>query len=890
MSRVITSLNQISQQYTVFTKDQVLTEQQLNSITTYLDDQQRLTRTALSGVGIVQGLQVNLLNSQIELSQGLGITRDGDLFTIYESMLFDRVKAYPEDGPEYPPFMKEETRLPLYELVEKSEKDELAKPLSSFEAISGTELKKCLFILFAESIIEDKDLCTGTDCDNGSHTYHNRMKLLCIDAKFAELFTAKITMPAPSEQEMTRLYVPTIRFDAKIDTQSEWFNKIRQSCEASAKLTLASLSNFWSTYKPYLQDYVEGNPTTNWLSKLQAIVNKGRTENTRLPYYYEFLHDVSNTWNELLDELEQARPSMLVSASINSKHLLLGGFKASLPRSGFIASPIHAQNAMLPVLFYIEKLSKLINGYGWTHISALKITPSVHTLPSVPGFYNEAVFDSWQYIASKANKSRYLLGYHADKNKPLGGAESPLNRMQASFDFYRIEGVLGKAFSAINTSITNLIKANHLPISVTGVLIEGDFERVIKPIFPFRNNLTQFGYLLKKDLSYQLQDVSRFSGLFKNEVVTKSAKEDLLEGEQLDLGAQVKMRDREINNDAQKAISFLNKPSLSSAEKVSFTASLNNVVKNAGLFKNDVSKVSSTHFPTMFDQIIVNPSSRWIDWLDILQKADEKEEKEKSQLPQFLNQYPGFEVSNGVVRGGTFVLVYNAGGTIVGTGMLSHYIPIPIEKVSLKPELPKFEFPLDLIPLPGIEIKPSFDFEVNRKITDFSMSFTQQVDSKLANNSSYISAFQDSIKLVSDLNLKTPPEGKITLPPRDKVDVPGINDALAGIEASRKEVAFLDEKILKARTQKEKAVYAKRKEGKQAQMADDIVYVASVANNDTSLDTDTTNKIVETLSLSGKSLTDNKKALEKVNSFVVENERSAIAVKLGKSLGFARVR
>lgn len=884
MSRVITSLNEISQRYTVFAKDQVLTEQQLNSISTYLDDQLRLTRTALSGVGIVHGLQVRLSNSQIELSQGLGITRDGDLFAHYKPLIFDRVKAYPEDGPEYPPFMKDDKVLPIFQMVQKGDKDEAAKPLSSFESNQGRNIKTCLFILFAESIIEDKDLCTETDCDNGSRTYHNRMRLLCIDAKFSEQFSHKITMPAPSEEEMTRLYVPNIHFDAKIDTQNEWFSRIRQSCDLSAKLTLASLRNFWAIYKPYLQDYVEGNPTVNWVSGLQTIVSKARTENSRLPYYYEFLHNVSSTWNDLLDELEQAQPSMLVSSSPNSKHLLLGGLDASEPRSGFIASPIHAIDAMKPVLFQIEKLSKLINNYGWTHINALKITPSAYTLPSVPGFYSEAVFSHWHYQASKANKTRYLLGYHAEKNKPLAGAESPLNRKQATFDFYRVEGVIGKGFSATNTSIANIIKAKNLPISVTGVLIEGDFLKVIKPIFPFKKNLSQFNYLLKKDLSYQLQDVSRFSGLFKNEVVSKSTQESLLEGESLDLGAQVKMRDSEINNEAQKAISLLGKASLSATEKVSFKVSLHNVVKNAGLFKNDVSKVSSTHFPTMFDQIIVNPSSRWIDWLDILQDADEKEEKEKSQLPQFLNQYPGFEVSNGVVRGGTFVLIYNAGGTIVGTGMLSHYIPMPVEKVSVKPELPKFDFPLDLIPLPGIEVKPSFDFEVNRKLTNFGLSFTQQVDSQLANNTSYLDAFRDSIAAVSGLNIANLPTFVGTFPASVKVNVAAVDDALIGLVAARNEIAFLDDQIEKAARPNEKAVFTKRKKRKQEQMAEDILYVASITDANKNINTSTTDKIVEVLSDSGKSLSGNKKAIDKVNSFVTEREDSSFAVKLNTSM------
>ncbi len=888
MSRVITSLDQISQQYAVFTKDQVLTEQQLNSVSTYLDDQQRITRTALSGIGIVQGLVVNWRNNQIELSQGLGITGDGDLFNLAKPLRYDRVKAYPEDGPEYLPFMKGEKKLPFFQLVEKDEKDELAKPFSSLEANGNLNVNKCLFVLFAESIIEDKDLCTGSDCDNGSRTYHSRMRLLCIDAEFSEHVSAKTVMPSPSDQEMDRLFVANVRFDASIDTQNEWFKQLRGSCEQSDKQMLPAFANFWKTYQRYLQDYVEGNPSANWASRLESVASKARAENSRLVYYYEFLHDLANTWNDLLDELEQARPSMLAQLGVNSKHLLLGGLEDVAPsatRTDFIASPIHARDALSPVLFYIEKLSNLLNGFGWTQISALKITPSAHTQPSVPGFYNNSIFNTWDYAAAKAHKNRYLLGYQSDQNRPLGGAESPLNRKQSSYDFYRIEGAIGKSFSTTSASIENMIKEHHLPISVTGVLIEGDFNKVLKPIYPFKKGLANFDYLLKKDLSYQLEDVTQFSRVFKDEVVSKSSKESLVVGDHMDLGEQVNMRDAEIKSDTQKAIALLQKPDLSATEKTNFTTSLNNVVKNAGLFKNDVAKVSSTHFPTKFDQIIVNQTWHWIDWLDILQKADEDDQKTKSQLPNFLNQYPGFEVSNGVVRGGTFVLIYNAGGTIIGTGMLSHYIPMPIIQAPIKPDLPKYELPLNAIPLPGIQIKPSFELEVDRKLTAFGHTFTQQVDNQLSNNTSYLNAFRDSIAIVKDFNLST--RGEITgkVFGEDMVNVAAIDGALSGLVVSGREITSLDTQILNASTAKEKQVYIDRKAKKQEQMAEDIYYVASYTESSKEIDSVTTGKIVKALSTSGLSIADNSKAVGRVKTFMNERENSAFAIKLKASMG-----
>ena len=59
-----TKLVDISTQYSKFNKNQVLTETQLNGFLDYFDDQDRLTRTSLSGVGIVCGFKVILQSRQ----------------------------------------------------------------------------------------------------------------------------------------------------------------------------------------------------------------------------------------------------------------------------------------------------------------------------------------------------------------------------------------------------------------------------------------------------------------------------------------------------------------------------------------------------------------------------------------------------------------------------------------------------------------------------------------------------------------------------------------------------------------------------------------------------------------------------------------------------------
>ncbi|MGS0758401.1 hypothetical protein ACVBEH_29050, partial [Roseateles sp. GG27B] len=82
--QVILSLDQLADHYAVFDPDQVLTHGQLNSVSDYLDDQLRLGRVLLDGVGLVAGLQVAQQGDasgspSVRISAGFGVSTDGDL-------------------------------------------------------------------------------------------------------------------------------------------------------------------------------------------------------------------------------------------------------------------------------------------------------------------------------------------------------------------------------------------------------------------------------------------------------------------------------------------------------------------------------------------------------------------------------------------------------------------------------------------------------------------------------------------------------------------------------------------------------------------------------------------------------------------------------------------
>ena len=145
MTQILRSLDDITCGYSVFEKDQMLTHDQLNSVADYLDDQSRLTRISLSGVGIVCGLRVSRQGDRVTLTGGVGVTTDGDLLRLPGDTVYDRFRVYDATQPAYSQFYAggiiPGEMLPLYELVGSSESiNDRTDLLGNFTARTDTEL------------------------------------------------------------------------------------------------------------------------------------------------------------------------------------------------------------------------------------------------------------------------------------------------------------------------------------------------------------------------------------------------------------------------------------------------------------------------------------------------------------------------------------------------------------------------------------------------------------------------------------------------------------------------------------------------------------------------------------------------------------------------------
>lgn len=741
MTDALKILQNITTDYSVFENDQVLTASQLNNVTNYLNDQTRLTRLYLLGVGVIAGLRVSLSSDDvIKLTPGIGITTDGDLLSYSHETVFDRFLEYDQSYPKYAPFYVNGNTAgemnSVYELIPQDADDQRSSifSLGEFSTQTGQELKNMVVVLLMESYEHDPDICTATDCDNLGKDCINRIKLLLVDN--INLLKPEIATPDEAYSQLEEIVADRPIIPQSIRSFGELANIYRDICNIiHGKLVddHDGLPNMYPNCAAFLADVFQSDPTNRWTSQLTRINNDFGSNDRAIQYYYDFLKDVVETYNQFRELL--FGDTTWCCADINSfpKHLLLGnlvpGDNADENRIAFYPSPTVSQTreSLNHAKFLAKKLDTLIQTFQVpTSSHEIRITPSLfEDQPleerAIPYYYqvNETnpIDKSWNYLLTQRGMAQRNYSYSATDYRAEGAAANPLTAQIGRFSFFRIEGHLGKDVETVITDIETAIKDNNLPFTVRSVMLGTDKTKLRKPNIRY-TDLHRLHYMLRQDVFHQLGEVAQFSGNFKQLVdqrVTEEPNADVLK-------SQAKTYDETISGtegtlgSADTARTKLNRSYSDYIKDQSWKSDLNVTLQAAGQFKYNLGEVAKTEFTTPFDSLIGYSSLQWLDWLDkIIQKKDEQED-EKLLFNKFILQHPGIEHLAGVMRGGTFVLVYDNDSKVVADFMLSYYCPDLIEEEDtesefIEPQLKPWISELNH----GLKILPSFD----KHLSDF---------------------------------------------------------------------------------------------------------------------------------------------------------------------------
>ncbi len=787
--KIIRRLNEVATDYAVFERDQVLTETQLNSVVEYLDDQSRLTRTQLLGIGIVGGLWPTLGKERLVVSKGVGVTSDGDLIGLAADTVFDRWLPYDENAPAYDLFYDGEKMFPLIELLAADDKRE-GKLLAEIPE----SLEKMVAVAFMESYENDPDLCTGGDCDNRGRTAKNTQRLLLINREIAGKFglTAGFSTGAELARALPRVRASRVDLgtgsDAKVDvTTAELF---------AARYRTAANSSFKALHEA-ARRLIErigdgaalGLPSpVGWTAGLEKHLNALQATVGGIQYFHDHAKDLVALWNDLRAALFADDGVLCPTSEAFPKHLLLGALAdPAVDRIGCYPAPWLAGGMVerQRVVRLMRQFSRLLEAFELPKAQIPKIVPSRRESASlderaIPAYYkaDAGLREGWNETRRQRGESEDNTGYHwtqATDLKPFLPEAPPAERQlpdpfqadQGSNDFYRIEGFLGLKADVAEPAIEKLIRQRNLPISVISALTHNQRQFIIRgPKFK-KTSLHSFHYLLRQDLTSHLKDNIAYSGRLIEDV--KKAQTDWATDEDRKLKAggtftqhvaltadyakPIENAKAQLEAADTDLIGSATKPGLLAARSYKgFVAQdrtirerLSTVVVGAATAKANLGHVTRNDIVSPLDAFAGSKSHLWVDWLGDILKKREDDQKDRLLLTNMLNEHPGLEHAGGVVPGGTFVLVYNDAGVVIGDLMLPYWIDDNDES----------DFDEPVLTLPDISVRLPKDLLPIKFIKPLDLSFDDfkviKIAPEIKLQENYSSFFQKSLGSLGDV-------------------------------------------------------------------------------------------------------------------------------------------
>lgn len=684
--KLVYSLDRLAQQHAVFEPDQVLTHGQLNSVTEYFDDQGRLTRVDGLGVGIVNGLRVGRRGEALRITRGFGFTTDGDLLRLPQDGLFTHWRAYDTRAPIYDPFWRrnsdgngEAVMMDIAELLPDAGEDPRTPPLADLPGgLAGK-----VVVLLMESVVNDPDLCTGTDCDNLGRDALHRLRVLLLDTADAQDLAARGTPLQPASARAAGLPEalaerPVLARD--ITTTGALAARLRAAGRGTLKRVLVAINDLARTFPDVLDELFDADPSAEWRAILERHAAAFDAAGSGHQLWLSHLRDVVETLNTVREELLADDSMPLPDPLAFPKHLLLGRVDAPREqRTGFFPSPVDsgAREHAMRARFALWKLHVLLHSFALPEDTALRVTPSQgEGRPledrAIPWTYRVRddlpVHVAWNYRLAARREPQANLGYRAAEWRGSERALTPLAFGIAGHDFFRVEGHLGRPVKTVMDELQGAIAAHNLPFQVQAVLLHNDRRRiVVKPGIRY-NDLHRLHHLVRTDVALRIEEGSALGERLLGDVSQAVAdKQIVAAGESGESAIGIARNAR----DAVSRVKDLAAPALTSKRYSAYRAdtawkgALAGSVETIGQARVSLGHVARTDFTSAFDSLIATNQPHWIDWLDVLIQAGDDRADEKLLFPRFVQQHPGLDSLGGCWRGGTFVLAYDDAGRVV---------------------------------------------------------------------------------------------------------------------------------------------------------------------------------------------------------------------------------
>ena len=561
-------IDPVYNQMPFFQPNQVLTYNHLNDLASYLYQQERYTRNKLMGSGIVCGMSFTWKavgsNAEVIIDEGCAITSAGYLLVFHQPVRNGQQIPYTHKRVfsrlnEIEPFNDsiESASTNGNGVVELITQDEYDSETIAVKSVLSDHDKngKVLIMLFDLQALNVAK-CLDESCDDKGKVFNFTPRPLLVPVSMIDSIL-DATADKPYHTQPGRGYKgkENILFDHNYLYLKSIFRNSNLASVTSISM-LAELFKYpfgddvLNAYKQTMDNLISKFPWifqtqmncmklevtalanqtlgTLFMSKVKAF-RDATTNKNYVQYAYDFLRDVMDAYNEMLDSVSDLVGECGGNEHTNPFHVMLGkpqtndtlacyreekykehNFKY---RHSFIPSPIMSGQYMLyeKTLNQFTCLARIIANFNVnkSDTTAKVISGKDYESPIgdrvIPFFYNQSAIESlqrvWNYNLTRRNKHGMIKGYQMPILQ-----EDLLKLDTARTNFYRIEGHLGKMGVVAKTEIDAIRKAYNLPFEISTLSIQPETKSMT---CSFPDLEEEYSYYRDRATGY-LKEISRW--------------------------------------------------------------------------------------------------------------------------------------------------------------------------------------------------------------------------------------------------------------------------------------------------------------------------------------------------------------------------------------------
>ena len=503
----------------------MLTNEHLNQLFSYLDEQERLTRANLIGIGIVCGLALryDVTTKTIRLSKGCGITSAGYLIgqpTDVELVSYRKVT----DDLAYQPLKNNNPadsdpalnkQYDLWELFPGDEPN--VKPIDT----PANFLNDKAVLLFLDLKNAKLRNCSPNNCDDKGAEITVRVRPMLIQLKYLiklianenqlntaitanELEAALLTSLNLPDLRLPRYDVPNTNPASSNDVLAA-FHTILRADQLVLNVGKA-LAASYKAFRPVLQDILD--PSVDFTAKF-TFLEQGPLDTNQvrfLQYYYDFFGDLLRGYDELCQKGLALVCACCPPEGLFPRHLM-AGLLFPTANAGVYRHSFQPSSAVGGCEEREQELRQLFRRLG-EMIARFTPNPALPALPAgsltdtqiritpgklsdgplsdnaIPYYYGQTgtppLYQLWNAEKTRRNRANQNLSYRSDEYVPVAPAfvTKPLRYDLEPYNFLRIEGHLGKNYQSVLNTLLTLRTQYRLPIDIIA-LRTGTFDEKI---------------------------------------------------------------------------------------------------------------------------------------------------------------------------------------------------------------------------------------------------------------------------------------------------------------------------------------------------------------------------------------------------------------------------